>query len=279
MTNLVGGLVSRGRSRMNDGPHRERVERLHPWFALQLQFAEVFASKAGVPLDTAVTFYTNLHRRFGFGRPSANGRSPEWESFVQELVSLRMQAERIVCTKAFAQARLANWRNASDRQFGCFSFELLEDGVVRLHFAPNDQDDGVGPLSRLKYARRIEDLTEMFAHIRRQHPVDARYVVGGSWLYNLEAYRRLFPAAYVASLRVHTTPSALFGGSWWGQFVDRNENIVAERARTFSENLAYLDAAEVWKVFPLPALIARADIDVFHEHYGSNSPVFSRTIE
>jgi hypothetical protein len=234
---------------------------------LQLHFAEVFASKAGLPLDTAVTFYTNLHRRFGFGRPSKEGRSAEWDEFVRQLVTLRTRPERIECTKAFARERLASWRSTTGREFGCFSFDDPKEGVVRIHFAPNDKRDGTGPLSRLKYERRLKELTGMFAFIRQEHPASARYVVGGSWLYNLEAYRRLFPPAYIESLRVHTRPSTLVGGSWWGQFVDHDENLVGERARRFSENLSHLDPAEVWKAFPMPAMTARAGIDVFHEHF------------
>jgi hypothetical protein len=107
----------------------------------------------------------------------------------------------------------------------------------------------------------------MFGFIRREHPADARYVAGGSWLYNLEAYRRLFPPAYLASLRIHTRPGALTGGSWWGQFIDHTENIVADRVRRFSESLLRLDPEEVWRVFPMPAMTAHAPIAVFHEHY------------
>jgi hypothetical protein len=39
----------------------------------------------------------------------------------------------------------------------------------------------------------------MFAHIR-QHVPQATAVRGNSWLYNLEAYRRLYPPAYTAVL-------------------------------------------------------------------------------
>ncbi len=255
---------------MNDSAQRARIERLHPWFALQLHFAEVFASKTGLSLDTALTFYTNFHRRFGFGRPSRDGRSPEWDDFVQQLVALWTRAERVERAKTFAREHWTNWHGTTVRGFGCFSFDAPNEGIVRLHFAPNDTEDGIGPLSRLKYARRIKELTDMFAFIRREHPVDARCVVGGSWLYNLDAYTRLSPSAYVESLRIHTAPRSLAGGSWWGQFVDHKENIVAERVRRFSESLPYLDPDEVWKVFPLPAMTARAGIAVRSGKPGSH---------
>jgi hypothetical protein len=252
-----------------DAVQSARIERLHDWFALQLHFAEEFESRTGLPLDTVVTFYTNLHRRFGFGRPSKEDSPPEWEAFVRRLAAFQTRAQRIDFTKAFARERLVNWSGTGERQFGCFSFEPPKEGVIRIHFSPNDTQDGIGPLARQKCSRRVDELAKMFAFIRREHGVEGKYVAGGSWLYNLDAYKRLFPSAYIASLRIHTKPNALFGGSWWGQFVDHRENVVADRVATFSENLRCLDSAEVWKVFPLPAMTALAKVDDFHERYGT----------
>lgn len=254
---------------MNDSAQRARVERLHDWFALQLHFVEELVSRTGLPLHTAVTFHTNLHRRFGFGRPAQDGWSPEWNDFVRQLAALRTRAERIECTKAFANERMVGWAGTAQRQFGCFSFEPPKEGVIRLHFSPNDTQDGVGPLARSKSSRRVDELADMFVFIRQQHGAGAKYVQGGSWLYNLDAYKRLFPPAYIASLQIHTRPTGFAGGSWWGQFVDHRENVVGDRVATFSENLRHLNPAEVWRVFPLPAMTARTDIDVFHQHYGT----------
>ena len=150
-----------------------------------------------------------------------------WDDFVRRLVAMQMP-EQIECAKAFARERLVNWSGTGERQFGCFSFEPPNEGVIRIHFSPNDTQDGVGPLAHPKYSRRVAELADMFAFIRREHGTEAKFVAGGSWLYNLEAYRRLFPSAYIASLRINTTPSGLAGGSWWGQFVDHRENVVAD---------------------------------------------------
>jgi len=247
----------------------DRAERLAPWFELQLRFAEAFASRAQLPLTTAITFYTNLHRRFGFGRPSAGMQSPEWSDFVEGLAAKRTQDARLALTQSFARTRLGTWRTATDREFGCFGFDAPNDGVVRIHFNPNDNDGGVGPLSHTKYARRIGELADMFAFIRRAYGANAQHVAGGSWLYNREAYRRLFPPAYIESLAIHTRPGNLSGGSWWGQFLDHDEQLIPGPAQTFSENLAHLNPAEAWKVFPLPALTARAELSVFHRHYAA----------
>lgn len=247
----------------------DRIERLHDWFSLQLRFADIVAEKANVPFGVAVTFYTNMHPRFGFGRPAREGnQSAAWEGFVQRLAELRSGSDRVACTKAFAQGRFLDWSGDVQRRFGCFGFEGPSDGVIRMHFVPADRENGTGPLSRAKSTRRNEELAQMFAFIRREHARDAREVVGGSWLYNLDAYRNLFPPAYIARLEVHTSPSQFTGGSWWGQFIDHEENMYFERVGEFTARLKQLDMAALWKLFPLPAMKARVAIDAFYEHYG-----------
>ena len=65
----------------------------------------------------------------------------------------------------------------------------------QIHFSNRDSADDVGPLSRAKTPRRLAELKTMFGFIRETWP-EAISVQGGSWLYNLEAYRlRLLPAA------------------------------------------------------------------------------------
>jgi hypothetical protein len=244
-----------------------RIDRLRDWFALQIQFAEVLAAKSGIPLEVAITFHTNLHRRLGFGRPVGDRRSAPWERFLHELLALPQGPGRLACALTFARGRLLPW-SSSNSAFGCFGFDPPAEGVVRIHFSPNDIDGGVGPLDRRKYAKRVAELRDMFAFIGDRHP-QAQRVAGGSWLYHLDAYRRLFPDAYISSLRPNTTATTRTGGSWWGQFIDHDENVVPERVGAFTASLRHLDPAAVWRVFPMPPLTAQAPIDVFHEHYAS----------
>ena len=66
---------------------------------------------------------------------------------------------------------------------------------------------GLAKLSR-------EELARLFAHVAKASPPDAT-IRGGSWLYHLETYRRLFPPAYVASREPYTRPIALRGTATW----------------------------------------------------------------
>jgi hypothetical protein len=255
-------------NRLRDSDH---IDRLEPWFALQIEFAEAVAARSGMRLDTALTFYTNLHRRFGFGRPSRDDPAPEWRAFVRALVELGAPVERVACAKAFARQHIVDWWDEANPRFGCFSFEPPVAGMVRLHFAPVDLEGGSGPLSGRKTGRRLDELAAMIEHIRSTYGDEALNVVGGSWLYNLEAYRRLFPPKYIASLRIASAPVALAGGSWWGQFLDHDGDLVVARADAFRANFAVLRSGAEWRAFPLPALAARAEVATFQQFFAGSS--------
>jgi hypothetical protein len=91
--------------------------------------------------------------------------------------------------------------------FGCFSYAITTPSTIRLHFL-NADADGHSPLGVARFERRRSELTALFAHLKRTTSEDVT-VVGVSWLYNLEAYRRLFPASYVSSARAALKPGTL----------------------------------------------------------------------
>ncbi|HEY7206543.1 MAG TPA: hypothetical protein VIA61_19720 [Methylomirabilota bacterium] len=134
---------------------------------------------------------------------------------------------------------------------GCFWYSRLDDGRIRLHFQ-NAETDGRSPLGADRRERRLADLAAVFDHVRRTWDRPPR-VVGASWLYNLSAYRRLFPPAYLATARV-------VGGRFrsmplWGQLLDRHGQLREPAAREFTarlDRLASLDDLD--GCFPLPVL-------------------------
>ncbi|HEY9218163.1 MAG TPA: hypothetical protein VIO94_08945, partial [Phenylobacterium sp.] len=153
-----------------------------------------------------------------------------------------------------------------DPEFGCFSYEPPDaNGAVRIHFHNRDSADGTGPLTQAKAPARMAELQAMFAHVETVHP-QARAVRGGSWLYNLEAYRRLFPPAYGASRRAPERVS-LSGTSSWGQLLDHTEAVKPAVRDAFLARLPELDPAAPWRVFPLPALRTQAPLALFGPFY------------
>ena len=129
-----------------------------------------------------------------------------------------------------------------------------------------DTDTLGGPLAYEKQTRRRADLTAMVKDIRARHP-DARAIRGRSWLYNLEAYRRLFPADYAASAKPETGVVNLHGNSSWGQMIDSREAVRPEFRATLLANLAVIDPEAPWRAFPLQVLRVTAPIASFETFY------------
>jgi hypothetical protein len=242
--------------------------RLAGYLDLQLRFAALMAERTGIALDDCALRYTNLHRRLGLG----NGReqaAPAWSAYAVGLRACGTHAARLDWTQDFLQRTEPAVLPSNQTRFGCFSCEAPDEhGVLRFHFPPGDAFDSPGPLSTPKRAERGQELRALFAFARRAYP-HARIVRGGSWLYHLEAYRRLFPPAYVATRRAPDGPVPIDGASTWGQFLDHRGGLRADRVRAFEAAWPGLDPQAPWRAFPLPLLRVEAPVGVFHAFYGS----------
>jgi hypothetical protein len=92
-------------------------------------------------------------------------------------------------------------------------------------------------------------------------------VVGASWLYNLDAYRRLFPVAYVASARV--LEGRFRHMPLWGQFLDRRGETRGGVTREFLERLErYPGVDGLDHCFPFQVLMVTAPVEEFYDCYG-----------
>lgn len=231
------------------------------FFDLQLQFAIVVSELSGRPLADALLEYTNFYIRFGLGREFDRAHAG-WQEY---LAGLAGAADGREWTYRFYLERSHAGGPPVVATSGCFSYSRLPDDRLRLHFA-NAETDGSSPLGHQNRARRVADLTALFAGIRETERSPLR-VVGASWLYNLEAYRRLFPRSYLATARV------LLGRfrhmPLWGQFVDRRGEIKHALAHRFLERLRRQSStADLDQVFPMPMLIVEAPAEDFYAHFG-----------
>lgn len=150
--------------------------------------------------------------------------------------------------------------------FGCFSYARPGPDRVRLHFH-NADTDGRSSLARDLADRRRAELAALFTHAAQAGPESAR-VIGASWLYNLEAYRRLFPGSYLATARP-------IGGRFrhmplWGQFLDRHGEVKPAMARPFLDCVEGCTSLEgLDRCFPLPVLSLEAPVGECREFYES----------
>jgi hypothetical protein len=242
-----------------------RAARLRDYFALQLHFAEVVATRAARPLADAVAQCTNFYRRFGFGRWHAP-IAPAWQQYTAHLLMLETHDQRVAWTQTFFVQVPPERLPPGRQQFGCFGCDPPDaDGRVRIHFTNHDTD-GISPLSRAKIGARRQDLHAMFTYVQHTH-ADAHAVLGGSWLYHLDAYRRLFPPVYGASCVVQEGIAHLQGTASWGQFLDHREAIKPALREQFLANLATLDMQRLWVAFPLPTYSAQAPMQAFYAWY------------
>jgi len=245
-----------------------RAERLGPYFEVQLRLAGRMAELTGMGLGEAAFHNTNLHRRFGLGFSGITEPAAAWLDYAARLQATDGLAAQVAVTKAMFMASADEvLPHPGQEGFGCFAFDPPKDGVVRIHFNNKDTDDAGGPLAAAKIVRRRAELAAMTRRIAERHP-DAAVIAGKSWLYNLEAYRRIFPPEYAATRDAAPGPLHLTGTSSWGQMIDSREAIRSDMRDALVANLAALDPAAPWTAFPLRVLAVRAPLETFLRFYG-----------
>ncbi|PZQ64674.1 MAG: hypothetical protein DI570_04390 [Phenylobacterium zucineum] len=247
----------------------ERATRLAGVFELQLRFATRMAELTGAPLGEMVVRHTNLHRRFGLGRIS-RGVSPAWAPYAEGLESLTRLEDRVALTqRTFIDAPPEVVPGPGRTAFGCFACDdsASPEGAVQIHFRNADTDATGGPLSPEKLPRRRGEMAALVAHIRATQP-EATHIRGRSWLYNLPAYRRVFPTVYGDTCRlIAPEPVSLDGNSLWGQAITAGEQVRPDVRDAILAALAALDPASPWEAFPFQVLATRAPLESFEAFY------------
>jgi hypothetical protein len=231
------------------------------FFDLQLHFAETVSALSGLPLGRTLLEYTNFFLCFGLGR-DFDPANPGWQEY---LAGLGGTSDRGEWTYQFyATHRRARALPSVVATFGCFSYGRLGTDRIRLHFQNAEADDQ-SPLARARRDQRLTELKALFEHAKRTEPRPL-WVVGASWLYNLEAYRRLFPEPYLAT--AHPLRGRFQRMPLWGQFLDRHGDVRADMARQFRQRLeqqSTLDRLD--HCFPLLVLGLEAPLEEFCDFY------------
>lgn len=252
-----------------DAARAARVERLRPYLEVQLRLARRMAELIGAPLGEMALQHTNLHRRLGLGVWRSGPAAAGWAPYAARLeVEGDLAAQVAWTVDAVRDAPPEVLPHPGQIGFGCFAHEPPgEDASVRIHFYNLDADAAGGPLARGKIERRKAELGALFAHVAETCPPDT-VIRGGSWLYHVEAYRRLFPPAYVASRGPWQGPIGLRGTSTWGQTIDSREDIRPDVRDAVVANLHRLDPEAPWLVFPFQPLRVEAPLSAFLAFYG-----------
>ena len=232
------------------------------FYALNLALANRLHQVTHLPLELALRQYTNLYIRFGL-RYALDKHHPVWQEYIS---GLNRSESDVEWTYTFAMEH-AMYPDVEILQpaFGCFSYTVWNEKRIRIHFH-NQEEPDISPLSDASRKTRQDELISMFVYIK-QHMTGMESVVGGSWLYHLEAYRRLFPPIFLSSARPGSQDYPYL--TLWGQFLDRHGQVRPEQATKFTDRLEKQDTLEgILGCFPLNVLYLEAPLPAFLEYYG-----------
>ena len=240
------------------------VQYAKKFLTLQVKFAQKIAEVSKQALPDVLIDYTILRTLFNL-RVSHDISHPLWDAFI---TGLELSDNSGDWTYDFYLQRMTVHPDTSDerRFFGCFSYVYPWRCTkkLRLHFE-NRETSEHGALSKARMTLRKSELSAMFRYIQANHP-DVETVRGGSWLYNIPAYLRLFPPDYVETVKpvgYETTFWAL-----WGQFVARNGSIREPAASQFLECLGKQQTIEdCLQCFPYQVLRPECAIEKFYDFY------------
>ncbi len=240
-------------------------------FQLQYHVAQRAMELGGLPLEKALMEFTSFWRRVGNAGWKFNEDSPQWTEYLQRIKNGEVPDQ--AAYDMFVQH--GDQADAGKHYFGCFRYDFNEEfegdtGVVKIHFRNNDSS-GVGPLSSSRQAARHDELRQMFADVREHHG-DAHVVHGGSWLYNVPTYCRLFPPAYTQNMKVEEVPFLRTSGIW-GQFLNSENTLKPEFTQRFLKRVQSASSVDaLLQCFEYKILLPRALIADFYEFYGL--PIF-----
>lgn len=234
------------------------------YFALQARFAARVVDIEGISFGEACRLNTAF---YALARDNDAGVSPERNDFDPGhpgWVAFLEAVEGGVDPVDYVYMAYLDGDAQEDDGSTCFDFTYWpEDRLVRLHFG-NDRSGTALRLSTVDDRRR--ELQGILQTVARDHP-GACAVRGTSWLYHLEAYRRLFPPSFVSDLTSVGYPRQF--AALWAQFIDRHGVVKAGIASPFLEAIDSASTpSELEDAFPLDVLAATTEIAAFYDYFG-----------
>ncbi len=232
-------------------------------FHLIVEYAKKKSEILDIDLLESIKLYTPIYYLIGNHDWEFKEDSIYWKEFVQRYEKGEDLVELV--NDMYIRNDKAE---SSHKWYGCFRYKYVEDengiGTVKLHFL-NNRSSKEGPLSSTQTDKRLEELKEMFKDIKKNHP-NVKYVEGGSWLYNIEAYKRLFPREYTEKMR--SIPPKTNNLVIWGQFINSEWSIKDDYANKFLSRVKKAKSKEdLENSFEMLSLFPKAEIKYFYNLY------------
>lgn len=235
------------------------------YFELQVRFARRVSSLTGAPFEDALLHWTSFYKLLG-ASGDFDPADAVWRGLLARLHGGASLDEQLSAVHAYYRRRYADLPTFSSQpHWGCFAYEWRPEArSIRLHFGNMDSPEP-GPLSRQRIEVRKSELQALVQDALKSHP-EAEWIIGGSWLYNLEPYRRLFPVSF----RQSATPDEphIQFRALWGQFLRSDYSIHRDRAALFLARVgALMDIQEYADCFPFQVMLTRAPMRDFLDFY------------
>lgn len=234
-------------------------------FSLFLSYTTKKAELLNIDILDALKKYTPIYFLIGNYDWNIDNDSKYWE----ELTKRYQKGESLIGAMYSMYKQNIKDEGSGLKWFGCFRYKYVEDSktgekIIKLHFR-NADNTGLGPLSYSQKEKRLSELKELFTEIKQNYP-QAQYVQGGSWLYNLDSYKRLFPQSYTKNMdSTKPKPSMLV---IWGQFQDSENCIKKEMATEFITHVQEAKTLEeLDQSFKYLELFPKGDIKDFYTFY------------
>lgn len=232
-------------------------------FKINFAFAEKVAELSHQSLEEVLFTHTLLYRSFNLGR-DFEADHPVWMEFLTDMLQ---KEDPIQFTYVFHCLRQALPQIGKPHiRFGCFWFEMWPDRSIRIHF-DNADNSGYGPLSKERFQARKMELKRMFSHIKKtvEKPTN---VIGRTWLYNMHAYRRLFPPLYLSTAVTAEQQIGFRRIALWGQFLNNRGLVKDHLVRVLLSRLAECrDINVIDSCFPMKLLRLESSIEYFFDFY------------
>lgn len=248
----------------------KEVDTLREEADLYIDFAEAVSKKTGRPLEDVLLNYTPLYARFGIVPKQPDSDNPVWKEFIEGIKNLDDEDLKNYVYDFFKKRQeVKKTLNLNPNKIkppgSCFQYEI-KGSKVKLHFS-NEDKSGYGPLSKERESVRLAELKNIFTDIKLNHH-EVETVQGGSWLYNIDAYKRLFPSSYTAKPTPAEDNGTAHIFAYWGQLFDSEGHIKQEERENLFRKLESVDPSEIASAFQFQPLEVSAPIEDFYEKYG-----------
>ena len=239
----------------------EKVPYPQAFFQLQSEFALKIAKIKGIFPDDALLKYTTFYIRIGGEDWEFDPTNELWQKYILQ-VHNQVNPAAAAYSMYFRKFYSGFPPKAPD---SCFSYEYDNNNKsVSIHFQNNFSDIS-SPLSAVNIPARKNELRFIFQNIKANYP-ETRSVIGETWLFAYEAYRRLFPPEYIAGLKVQNR--GYKGNGRWGQFIMNSGGLNQARADQFIESIKRAESEkELTDSFPYDYLETQAAINVFYRYF------------